>query len=105
MLLKINKQGFDVPNEGDIAELIKWNEAYSIDLSIIDKQHLKWIEIINKLFKLFQSGKATKKLDEIYKELIDYTEYHFGFEEKYLSDFKFENFELLTALCISTTNK
>jgi hemerythrin-like metal-binding protein/PAS domain S-box-containing protein len=89
----ILRQGFDVPNEADVNELIRWNDSYSIDLSIIDKQHLKWIEIINKLFKLFREGKASKKLDDIYKELIDYTEYHFGFEEKYLSDFKYEHFK------------
>lgn len=89
----INKQGYDVPNESDVSELLRWNDNYSIDLSIIDKQHLKWIEIINKFFKFFREGKASRKMDEIYKELIDYTEYHFGFEEKYLSDFKFENFK------------
>jgi len=89
----IFKQGNDIPGETEISELLKWNDSYSIDLSIIDKQHLKWIEIINKFFKLFREGKAAKKMDEIYKELIDYTEYHFGFEEKYLSDFKFENFK------------
>jgi len=89
----LQKLGNEIPVDTDISELLKWNESYSIDLSIIDKQHLKWIEIINKFFKFFREGKAAKKMDEIYKELIDYTEYHFGFEEKYLSDFKFEHFK------------
>jgi len=85
--------GVIVPSENEIQELIKWTEEYSINLHIIDKQHIRWIEIINKFYTLFKDGKANKKMDEVYKDLIDYTEYHFGFEEKYLSDFKYDNFK------------
>ncbi len=83
--------GVILPSESEVTELIKWNEDYSINLHIIDKQHIRWIEIINKFYVLFKDGKASKQMDDIYKDLIDYTEYHFGFEEKYLTDFKYEN--------------
>ncbi len=70
-------------------ELIKWNDSYSIGLSIIDMQHKKWIDLINKLYKSLKDGEAEDSFNETYKKLIEYTEYHFGFEEKYMADTKF----------------
>jgi len=87
----IKSMGVSTPSENDITELIRWTEDYSINLHIIDKQHIRWVEIINKFYTLFKAGSATKMMDDIYKDLMDYSEYHFGFEEKYLTDFKYED--------------
>jgi len=67
-------------------DLIKWTDDYSIGLNIIDMQHKKWIELINKLYKSLKNGEAEKEFNDTYRKLIEYTEYHFGFEEKYMTD-------------------
>lgn len=74
-------------------ELIKWTDEYSIGLSIIDGQHQKWITLINKLYTALKDGKAGDEFRGIYKELVEYTEYHFGFEEKYMADTSYESMD------------
>lgn len=74
-------------------ELIKWTDAFSIGLNIIDMQHKKWIELINKLYQSLKNGEAEKEFNNTYKKLIDYTEYHFGFEEKYMTDTNFHGYQ------------
>ncbi len=75
------------------SELIKWNENYSIDLNIIDQQHKKWIDFINILYLSFKNETSINEINENILKLLDYTDYHFGFEEKYLEDFKCGNIE------------
>ncbi len=77
-------------NHGD---LIRWGREYEINLTIIDQQHKKWIDFINKLYRMFKSGETSNSLKEYIKELLEYTDYHFGFEEKYLSDFNCDKTE------------
>jgi len=69
------------------SDLIKWNENYSIDLNIIDQQHKKWIDFINILYRSFKNEVPVADINENISKLLDYTDYHFGFEEKYLEDF------------------
>jgi hemerythrin-like metal-binding protein/PAS domain S-box-containing protein len=69
------------------SDLIKWNEDYSIDLNIIDQQHKKWIDFINILYRSFKNEVPVADINENISKLLDYTDYHFGFEEKYLEDF------------------
>jgi len=90
------------------SDLINWTDAYSIELSIIDQQHKKWIEFINILYKSFKSKAKKSEISENIAKLLDYTDYHFGFEEKYLEDFNcgnLENHKNEHALFISTIKK
>jgi hemerythrin-like metal-binding protein/PAS domain S-box-containing protein len=83
----------EIPEEYETSEIIKWSNAFSINLNIIDQQHKKWIEIINNFYREFRKGSAGTELGKYFKELTDYTDYHFSFEEKYMADFKYEDFE------------
>ncbi|RLD81011.1 MAG: hypothetical protein DRJ10_06710, partial [Bacteroidetes bacterium] len=69
------------------SDLLSWNESFSIDLNIIDQQHKKWIDFINILYRSFKNEAPTEEINENISKLLDYTDYHFGFEEKYLEDF------------------
>ena len=62
-------------------ELIKWIEAYSVGIEIIDNQHKELIRLINKLYNLYLN-KETDNVFEIISALQDYTNYHFKTEEK-----------------------
>ncbi len=73
--------------------LITWDAEYVFGIALIDQQHKKWVDMINKLYEAFKKGNAHKIINDYLKDVVDYTDYHFGFEEKYMMDFKFENFE------------
>jgi len=68
-------------------------ENYRIGLNIIDTQTKKWIDSINKLYGDFKRKSASKTILQSLDELIDYTGYHFGFEEKYLKDFNYQRYD------------
>ncbi|MBQ3656506.1 MAG: GAF domain-containing protein [Bacteroidales bacterium] len=68
-------------------------ENYRIGLNIIDTQTRKWLESINKLYGDFKRKSPQKTVLQTLDELIDYTGYHFGFEEKYLKDFNYPRYD------------
>lgn len=66
-----------------IKTLIPWTDNFIIDSSIIDLQHKKLIDLINKLYSAFLEGQANNILSSIIDELADYTIYHFKEEEDF----------------------
>lgn len=72
---------------------ILWKEEYTIGLETIDQQHRKFIDILNKLSKSFLSQDDRKEVAIVLKELEEYAENHFAFEEKYFRDFNYEDSE------------
>jgi len=90
----IKQKGLSIPeNLAKESNLINWSDKYYIGLHIIDQQHKKWIEFINNLYKSYNNKVPSKEIDEEIYKLLDYTDYHFGFEEKYLEDFHCDNVE------------
>lgn len=71
--------------------LIAWNENMSVGNSMIDSEHRKWIEIINKLGDAMKSGAADTVMGEIINELADYTSKHFRDEENLFSRSAYPN--------------
>ena len=60
----------------------EWKENFSVGISEMDEQHKKMVGILNRLYEAMKAGKASKELTSIVDEMIDYTKYHFGSEEK-----------------------
>ncbi len=77
----------------DKKQLIKWGPKFELGISMIDNQHKRWIEFINKLYEVLNSDDKDIALNEIFKKLMDYTDYHFGFEEKYMKEFNYQDFD------------
>jgi methyl-accepting chemotaxis protein len=71
-------------------ELISWGPKYYIGLSTIDNQHKRLVELINETYRNFGQRKNKQKLKKVIKDLLDYTIYHFGEEEKYFKQFAYE---------------
>ena len=65
--------------------LFAWNNGYSVNVQEIDNQHKVLVDIINKLHDSMKVGKGKEVIGEILDELVTYTVFHFGHEEKLFS--------------------
>lgn len=66
--------------------LISWTSALSTGVQEIDTQHKNLIEIVNRLNDAMQGGQGKDALGTVLDELVQYTVYHFGTEEKLMSE-------------------
>jgi len=62
--------------------IFAWNDQYRVNVQEIDKQHKKLVETLNTLHAAMLSGKSREILADIIKNLVEYTGYHFSFEEQ-----------------------
>jgi hemerythrin len=58
-----------------------------VNIKEIDLQHQKLVELINNLHDGMKAGKGKEILGEILSELVNYTSFHFAFEEKLLEKY------------------
>ncbi|HPF36346.1 MAG TPA: bacteriohemerythrin [Candidatus Krumholzibacteria bacterium] len=72
---------------------IVWNESFEIGVEAMDEQHKRLVEIYNELHAAMMRGKAHKQMNEILKQLVNYTEMHFAAEEKFMASVEFEDLE------------
>lgn len=63
-----------------------WEDEYSVNISEIDNQHKKIIELLNLLYQSFVDNKHNQIIGKIIDELEAFTEYHFKTEEKYFKE-------------------
>ncbi|HAN77602.1 MAG TPA: hypothetical protein DCQ31_07420 [Bacteroidales bacterium] len=96
-LLKISElesllrgNSIEIP-EIDDSVLLKWGDDFILNIDVIDKQHYNWINLINKLYAGMREGRAKDMLASYFDEIVDYTNYHFTFEEQQFAKFGFEN--------------
>ena len=71
--------------------LITWNNMLSTGVTEQDNQHKKLIDLINQLNDAMQAGKGSEVLGKVLAELVNYTVFHFGYEEKLMAQHKYED--------------
>ena len=69
--------------------LITWDDSIALNISEIDNQHKRLVNIINEMFDAMKDARGTAVIDDILKRLVGYTDYHFGTEEKYFDQFRY----------------
>ncbi|HHC24898.1 MAG TPA: bacteriohemerythrin [Desulfobacterales bacterium] len=62
--------------------LFEWSDDYSVGVAGMDRHHQKIFDMLNRLHAAMLQGKAVDMIGNIIRELLDYTKYHFGEEEK-----------------------
>jgi len=62
-----------------------WTEAMSVGVSLLDSDHRALIDAINRLHDQVEGDGKPSILEEIFDELIAYTEFHFAREEKVMA--------------------
>ncbi len=73
--------------------MIKWNDNYSVNISLIDEQHKKLFELINKANIVEVFNNNTKDVLAILDQMTEYALKHFETEEHYMKVFNFPGFK------------
>jgi len=74
-------------------KMIEWKDKYSVDVSIIDKEHKKLIFIINNAIAIKQHNNISEKLSEKLNEMIEFAHEHFKNEEAYMIKFNYPEYQ------------
>ena len=71
------------------SDIFPWNENFQTGIPVVDEQHRKLVDLLNKLASHLAYGVDQPALNKVFDELVDYTQYQFKTEEgvwgKYLS--------------------
>lgn len=67
--------------------LFNWTHELATGVNELDSQHKQLINLINTLYRGMKNGHGRDVIQKILTELLDYTVYHFGTEEKYFDKF------------------
>lgn len=62
-----------------------WRDGWSVGVEQIDLQHKRLVEILNALHASMMAGNETASLERVMVDLLNYTQYHFGSEEKLMA--------------------
>jgi hemerythrin len=71
---------------------IEWRDDYDTGLQVLDDQHRQLVEILNSLEDAVRRGRDRASVDAILRDLIGYTQEHFGFEERVLAGSRHPDF-------------
>ena len=61
---------------------IEWKNAFSVGVLEVDDEHKQLLAIINHLHDAMRAGSDTAELSRVMDELVNYTRFHFAFEEQ-----------------------
>jgi hemerythrin len=85
--------------------LFAWNEKYSVNIREIDDQHKKLIGLVGRLNDAMREGKGKQTLDDVLRNLIQYTKTHFAAEERLMKTHGYPDFESHRAKHQALTDK
>jgi len=74
--------------------MIRWNDKYSVGISVIDEEHKEFIDIINKVIAAKKHNDKPEEVREVLYEMIKYTIKHFATEEAHMIKFNFPEYQL-----------
>ena len=66
--------------------LVTWYKKYSVNNEELDNHHKNLFAILNKMYDSCLPANSAECAASIIEELIEYTDYHFTAEEKYMAD-------------------
>jgi hemerythrin len=81
---------------GVVMSKLCWDDKLSVNVKEIDDQHKELIRMINRLGEAISDGSWSKKmvlLTDVLLDMTDYLQYHFSFEEKYMIDLNYPDYQ------------
>ncbi len=73
--------------------MIEWDDKYSFGISIIDKEHRNFFDVVNKSFDAMEQNYNPETIKEVLKEMTNYALEHFSTEEAYMIKFKYPEYK------------
>ena len=73
--------------------MIEWDDKFSVDVSLIDEEHKKLIDIINNVIVAKQHNNNPEEILGILNEMIRYAQEHFKTEEAYMIKFNYPEYQ------------
>ena len=77
--------------------IVSWQKSYSVGIKLIDEQHMKLIQLTNKLFNSCIGGQEKVKADSVFltvvHEVVDYVDYHFNTEERVMERINYPEYK------------
>ena len=74
-------------------QFMSFTSALSVGYNPIDEQHIRWIDLINAVYNSLSLGSSKEQLGMVLKDLVDYTVWHFGFENKMMAEYNYPDKE------------
>ncbi len=71
--------------------LLEWKEEYSLHIKEIDEQHKKFLDFVYVLNEEFDSDTKQLLLKKICKAFMEYSNYHFDTEEKFMVTYNYND--------------
>jgi hemerythrin len=72
---------------------INWSDDLSVSVFTIDNQHKKLVGLINEFYESIKNGSSKDNVSKLIKGMKNYTHEHFGFEEKYMRQCNYPDYE------------
>lgn len=74
------------------AEPLKWKDQYNVNITFIDDQHKKFLDILNQLKMVIAEKDCSNSTSDVFFALVNYAEHHLIQEEIYLKDYQYPGF-------------
>jgi len=68
---------------------MKWDESLSVGVTLIDEQHKNWIEHLANAQSAIEEHRGMPHVANALDFLVDYTQFHFSTEEKYMAETRY----------------
>jgi hemerythrin len=70
-----------VKTTGDLMAKLVWTDQFILGVEVIDQQHRTILDYVNQLDDARNNGQSKKQIGKLINKLVEYTLYHFSFEE------------------------
>ncbi len=69
--------------------IFSWDESYSVMIPEFDKHHQTLLKLLQNLHDNMMKGQAKNVIEDIFKELSNYVNYHFQAEERKMRMYRY----------------
>ena len=66
--------------------VVTWSDTYATHIPSVDRQHQALVELISRLQRAMLGARTKEELPGLLEKLIEYTKFHFAWEEKLLEE-------------------
>jgi hemerythrin len=74
--------------------IVTWDNSLSVNITKIDNQHKKLVDMINNLYNAMSQGKGVEVLRTILMDMVAYTKEHFTTEEDAMKKYSYPDYDV-----------